>query len=102
MITKETCVKIWHCHNEIEKSQELISTLAESLKNDAEKKSPTLHDAFGEKAGLQLGVPIFGSSGHSLYGVPIELGLKVIEKHIEAKRHRLEELMAIAKIELNG
>lgn len=101
MITKETCVKIWNAWNEIEKSEELLKDMAKNLKNDPEKNPPTLHNAFGDNVGLQLGVPC-GSGGHQLYGVGIDLGVKVIESHIERQRKRLEELKAIAKIELSA
>src|SRR5689334_10381071 len=99
MITKETCVKIWSCWNEIDKANELLSNLAKATKEDEEKAPPTIHNAFGENVGLQLGVPS-GRDSHYLYGVPIELGVKIIERHIEEKNRRLEELMAFAKIEL--
>lgn len=101
MITKETCVKIWNCWNEIEKGETIIKDMAETVKEDIEKKPPTLYDAFGENRGLQLGVPS-GHDSHRIFGVPIDLGIKIIERHIEEKKRRLEELMAIAKIELNA
>lgn len=99
MISKETCVKIFHCHDEIEKAQKLINEMGESLKNDKEKNPPTFRDAFGEMRGLQLGVPS-GQDAHRLFSVNPELGIKIIEQHIIDKQKRLEELMAIAKIEL--
>ena len=99
MITKETCVKIWNCHNEIEKANELMKTMAEKLAKDADKESPTLYNAFGEQVGLKLGVPS-GNDSHTLYGVNVDLGVKIIEQHIREKKCRLEELKAIAKIEL--
>jgi hypothetical protein len=101
MITKETCVKIWNCHNEIEKSKKLIEDMAKVLSNDESKKAPTLDNAFGERRGLQMGVPS-GNDSHYLYNVNIDLGVKIIEAHIKQNEERLIELMAIAKIELNG
>jgi|688.fasta_scaffold1105147_1 hypothetical protein len=101
MITKETAVKIWSCHNEIENSEKLISDMAKILSDDKEKNTPSLHNAFGERVGLQLGIPS-GSNSHRLFDVNIELSVKIIEKHIEEKRKRLEELMAIATIELRA
>jgi hypothetical protein len=100
MITKETCVKIWHCHNEIEKSHKLIEDMAETVKKDKEKKAPTLYNAFGDATGLRLGVPS-GNESHTLYGVNIDLGVKIIEEHVRQNERRLQELMAIAKIELS-
>lgn len=99
MITKETAAKIYFCHEQIENCKKLISDMAETLKIDSEKETPQLSNAFGEKAGLQLGVPS-GMGSHRLFGVNAELAVKIIEKHIEEKTIRLNELMAIAKIEL--
>ena len=100
MISKQTCYHIWNCHNEIEKANELMKAMAEKLAEDDTKKAPELEDPFGRPRGMQLGVP-WGDSGHTLYGVGIELGMKVIEEHIKNKQARLQELMAIAKIELS-
>jgi len=100
MITKETCVKIFNCHNEIEKSKKLISEMAEKLEKDKEKTVPTFDNAFGEQRGLQLGVPS-GDNGHWLYNISFDLSVKVIEEHIRTNEKRLEELMTIARIELN-
>lgn len=75
--------------------------MAEIVKKDKEKGTPNFYDAFGEKRGLQLGVPS-GQDSHRIYGVNVELGVKIIEQHIQDNEKRLEELMAIAKIELAG
>lgn len=101
MITKETAVKIFHAHQEVEKSKKLIADMAEIVAKDKEKKIPYLHNAFGERSGLQLGVPS-GDNAHRLFNVNLELSLKIIEKHIEEQQTRLTELMAIAAIELKG
>lgn len=101
MISKETCVKIWNCYNEIDKAEKIIKDMAETLADDEEKNTPTLNNVFGEQRGLQLGVPS-GSSSYTLFGVNVELSVKIIEKHVEEKKRRLEELMAIAQIELKG
>lgn len=100
MISKETCYHIWTCHNEIDKAKELLKSMAEALAKDVDKNPPELTEWTGRKRGLQMGVP-FGDSGHTLYDVNPELGLKVIEQHIKDKKTRLNELMAIAKIELS-
>lgn len=100
MITKETCVKIWNCWNEIDSAKKLIEGMAESLNEDKERRAPTIHNAFGERCGLELGVPS-GPASHRIYGVSTTLGVKVIEQHIADQERRLEELMAIAKIELS-
>ena len=101
MITKELCVKIYHCYDEIEKAEKLLSELATRIREDKEKTRPTLNNAFGERVGLQLGVPS-GNGGHTLYGVNFDLSIKVIESHIENHKARLKELEVMAKLELNN
>jgi hypothetical protein len=98
MITKETCAKILNCYREIENAQGLIKNMAETIRADKEKK-PDLFNAFGERKGLELGVP-FGNSAHRLYNVSIDLGVKIIEDHIKTNEAKLIELMAVAKLEL--
>jgi hypothetical protein len=100
MITKETAVKIWNCYNEIENAEKIISDLAESTKKSPEEP-PSLTNAFGERTGLQLGVPS-GSNSHRLFGVNLEMSIKIIQKHIDEKNQRLEELKAIALLELKN
>lgn len=99
MITKETAVKIWSCHEGIENAQKLINDMAEVLKANSEKTAPRLSNAFGDRVGLQLGVPS-GESSHRIFNVNPDLAIQIIEKHIEEQQQRLTELMAIAKIEL--
>lgn len=101
MITKETAIKIFNAHNEIENAKKLITNMAEVLRVDAEKTNPTLYNAFGERRGLQLGVPS-GENSHRLFNVSADLSVKIIEDHIKQQVIRLNELMAIAKIELNA
>lgn len=74
--------------------------MAKIVKEDIEKEQPSLYDAFGERRGLQMGVP--QGSGHRIFGVNIEMGVKVIEQHKTDMQRRLQELMAIAKIELSS
>lgn len=99
MITKETCVKIWNTHNEIEKCHKLIADMSEIVKKDKEKGTVHLSDAFGNKRGLQLGVPSRDNS-HRIFDVNMDLSLKIIETHIKEQELRLVELMTIAKLEL--
>jgi len=98
MITKETAVKIWNCYNEIESAETLIKDMLKSLKEKPDE-APSLRNAFGERCGLELGVPS-GQNTHRLFGVNTELGVKIIQKHIEEKTQRLEELKAIASLEM--
>ncbi|MCY1720198.1 hypothetical protein OU798_07580 [Prolixibacteraceae bacterium Z1-6] len=101
MITKETCVKIWSCYDEISKAKKILKDMATNIQKDEEKKTPTLSNAFGERHGLQLGIPC-GDDSHRLFGVPPKLAVEVVEAHIKKQQLRLEELQAIAKIELYG
>lgn len=98
MITKETAVKIWNCYNEIDSAEKLLQEMRESLKQQPDDP-PSLRNAFGERVGLQLGVPT-GSDSQRIFGVNTEMGVKIIINHIEEKKKRLEELRAIATIEL--
>lgn len=98
MITKDTARKIYNCHHEIEKAGELLKEMKTEISKTGK---PELTNAFGEKKGLQLGVPSSNSS-QTLYDVPPELAYDVIAAHIRQKDQQLKELMAIAKIELNG
>lgn len=100
MITKETAVKIWNCYNEIESAEKIISDLAESSKKSPDEP-PSLRNAFGDRCGLQLGVPC-GSDSHRLFGVNLEMSIKIVQQHIDEKHRRLEELKAIAMLELKA
>lgn len=103
MITKETCLKIWQAYQEIENAEKLLESLADILKKEQEKDLSSIHNAFGERRGMELIVNT-GTSGESfmLCNVSPTLSVGIIENHIQSKRKRLEELKSIAKIELYG
>lgn len=101
MITKETAVRIANTYVELENSQKLIDDMGKVLEQDKDKQYPNLYNAFGERKGLQLGVPS-GEIGHRLFDVSADLAVQVIQRHIEKKQARLRELMAIAFIELTA
>jgi hypothetical protein len=98
MITKQTAVKIWNCYNEIESAEKAIADLVESLKEFVDEP-PSLINAFGERCGLQLCVPSGGDS-HRIFGINSEISIQIIQQHIDKKYERLEELKAIADLEL--
>lgn len=98
MISKETAVKIWNCYNEIESAENLLSEMAKSL-TELPDEPPSLRNAFGERCGLELGVPMGGGS-QRIFGVKTEMGVKIINNHIREKQEKLEELKAIAILEL--
>ena len=71
--------------------------MKESLKTTGEVK---LDDAFGDRRDLQLGVPTGRSSGHQIFGVRFDLGVKIIKEHIKDQKKKLKELKGIAELEL--
>lgn len=98
MISKETARKIYNAHFEIEKSELLITEMNETIKKTGETK---LLDAFGERRGLELGIPTSDNS-RRLLNVPPDVAINVILAHIETQKRLLNELMALAKIELSA
>jgi len=98
MITKETAIKIWNCYNEIESAEKVKADMNESKLKYPEEQ-PSLRNAFGERSGLQLGVPS-GSDSHRMFSVKAELALKIVEQHILDQKTRLEELNKVALREI--
>lgn len=98
MITKGTAQKIWNCYEQIERCKMLISDMKEELEKTGDER---LIDAFGEKKGLQLGVPC-GSGSHRLFDVRVDLAMNIISSHIEDNEKELLRLKALAEIELKG
>ena len=96
MIRKETCVKIWSCHSEIEKAEKLILDMKESLSKTGEVD---LINKWGDRKGLTLGVPSDHSGSRTLYNVPVDLAIKVIDAHVEAQKQLLVRYNAEALIE---
>jgi hypothetical protein len=98
MITKETAQKIWGAYSQIEEANKIISTMKEEI-----EKSGThfKEDWTGRRAGLEMGIPSSGG-GHRILQVRVDLGLSIIESHIEDQHNKLRELMAYATIELKG
>ena len=97
MISKELCVKIFNAYREIEKAKDLRDGIDEALRK-AEDVEPTFSNAFGDRVGLQLGVPS-GPNSHRLFGVSPSLCKELINKHIEIMTDRLAELHAENKEE---
>jgi ABC-type uncharacterized transport system fused permease/ATPase subunit len=101
MITKETALKIWNAYREKENSENLLQELTEQLKKVKENTIPTFNNAFGEKVGLQLGVPS-GLTSHTLFNVSPVLAKTIILEHIENSNKRLKELMSDAVLDLGA
>ena len=102
MITQKTASDIWTAYREIETGNKLLADLASERQkpfSDRDKHAPTLHDAFGHKQHLQLGIPT-GSGGHRLFDVAPELAESVIRAHIAKKQAELAEANEWARMEL--
>ena len=93
MITKETARQIYNCHQQLEE----IANIKEDMRNEVERvREQEKKDdrpiserdcSFGKYGkGMQLGVP--------------EIAIKVMDEQEEALKRKLNELEAIAKIEL--
>lgn len=89
VLSKELCVKIWSAWNEIKKGQKLIADANMQLGDHNEDE--TLYNAFGDRKGMELGVPS-GSNSHSILGVSYDLAETIILQHIEDSKLRLLEL----------
>lgn len=98
MITKDTAQKIWSAYNQIEEANKIITTMKDEIAKTGSHESA---DWTGRKAGLELGIPSSGG-GHRILQVRVDLGLSIIESHIEDQQNKLRELMAYATIELKG
>src|SRR5688572_25271788 len=96
MISKKTAAAIFNCYSEIEKCDKLTIDLKKELADSGELM---LKNAFGDRCGLQLGVPC-GENSHRLYDVPPELAVAIIGAHKEQQEKKLLELKAIATVEL--
>lgn len=98
MITKETARRIYNAYSEIENCDKLMKDMKEALEKNGE---PKLQDSFGNRRGLQLGVPC-GNDAHRLFNVPTDLAVTIIEAHRVNHEDLLKELRGIAIIELKG
>jgi len=101
MITKETAMKIYHCYTEIENSNGLIKDMADTLKKQEETIDPSWYNAFGERVGLEMGVPT-SSNSKRIFKVNPSMALKVLEGHIVEQTDKLENLMLKASLELKN
>jgi len=106
MISKETCQKIWHCHREIEVSNQSIEGINEFIQKNNDYKTAnefarSVENTWGGGRGVEMQVPSNESgSSKSIYNVSPELALAVIKAHIANKTAELAELNEISKIEL--
>lgn len=95
MISKDLSRKIYNCHSELEKCDELIKKMSEAIDKTGE---PKLLDAFGERKGLQLGIPC-GDNGHKLLNVSPQMAIKVIQEHKDFNQSELKRLNGLALIQ---
>lgn len=102
MITAETAARIWNCYREIDAAKKLIEDMNDSIKSDRDSpEAGSLHDAFGRRRHLQLGVPS-GDNSHRLFSVEPKLALSVINAHIANKQAELVAANEQARIELDA
>lgn len=102
MISQETSGRVWNCYREIAAGEKLLADLDEASKeyrDDVRAKS--LRNAFGERRGLQLGVPS-GEWSHRLLDVSPELGRVIIEAHIAQRRSELVALNELCRSEVSA
>lgn len=94
IISKELSQKIWTCHHEIQKANELASDLKKQL-----EKTGDAHfiDAFGRTRQISMGVPS-GNDSARIFDVRPKLALAVIHAHIAEKESELIALNEEAKI----
>lgn len=102
MISKDTAAAIWNAYREIEAGEQLLSDMTkERARTDADKRAPTLRDAFGQKRQLQLGIPT-GDNSHRLLDVSPVLAESMIRAHIANKHAELAEANERARVELGA
>ena len=99
MLSKEICVKIWNAYQQVENGKKLIEEMEEVLRNNKDLKEPCFRNAFGERVGLELGVPS-GRDSSRIFGLSNVLGKKIIKEHVRNSKKRLKELMKEAEFEL--
>ena len=98
-VSKQTATDIALSYREIERAQELLDKVTESL---GRREQPDIRDAFGRQhGGLQLGVPS-GQSGHTLYNVPWNLCAPILRAHIQHHENRIEALTELARLEITS
>lgn len=98
MISKETCVKIWTCYNEIEKAEELLNKTQAANKD---KAAPDLENDHGNRTGHTFGMATDYHT-HQLYHVEPDLGVKIIRAHIRRNKIKLRELAEVVKREMKA
>lgn len=107
MITKETARRIYNCHQQLEE----IAKIKEDMRNEVEKvweneekenRPISERDCnFGKYGkGMQLGVPDGFTSSMRIFNISPEIAIQVMDEQEQVLKRKLNELEAIAKIEL--
>jgi len=102
VLSKDTAVQIAYAHREIETAENLLAEMKDSA---TKVKNLDYRDSFGQRANIQLQVPMSGSGGslmHRLFDIRPELAVAVIEAHVADCRARLQILSEKAKSELGS
>ena len=109
MITKETARQIYNCHQQIEEIGKIKSDMCEEVEKAGERaaKDPRPiaenETSFGKYGkGMQLGVPDGICSSMRIFNISPEIAIQVMDEQVEVLKKRLQELKAIAKIELEA
>lgn len=107
MITKETARRIYNCHQQLEeiaKIKEDMRNEVEKVRENEEKENRPISErdcSFGKYGkGMQLGVPDGFTSSMRIFNISPEIAIQVMDEQEQVLKRKLNELEAIAKIEL--
>lgn len=107
MITKETSRQIYNCHRQLEEIATIKKNMLEEVekiqKKEKEERRPISErdSTFGKYGkGMQLGIPDGFSSSMRIFNISPEIAIQVMDEQEQVLKRKLNELEAIAKIEL--
>lgn len=109
MITKETARQIYNCYQQIEEIGKIKSDMCDEVEKARERAEKDHHpiaekeSSFGKYGkGMQLGVPDGICSSMRIFNISPEIAIQVMDEQLGVLKRRLQELKAIAKIELEA
>lgn len=107
MITKETSRQIYNCHQQLEEIATIKKNMLEEVekirKKEKEERRPISErdSTFGKYGkGMQLGISDGFSSSMRIFNISPEIAIQVMDEQEQVLKRKLNELEAIAKIEL--
>jgi hypothetical protein len=106
-ISKETSVRIYNAHREIETCEEMLKALKEWTGRWIADGATIGKSAYGNpQQSLELAMPCpstsSGSSSKRLYRLPPSLARYAIDAHLAAQQKELAEACIAARCELDG